>query len=95
MLTDDITTPASDPVLRELAVKRLKKKRDFHAHLLVYTLFNASIIIVWALTTPHAFFWPVFLIVFWGIGVVMNAYDVYRTDEFSEASIRREMARLR
>jgi hypothetical protein len=29
----------------------------------------------------------------WGIGVVMNAWDVYRGDEFSEAQIRREMER--
>jgi predicted membrane channel-forming protein YqfA (hemolysin III family) len=95
MLTDDITTPASEPMLREAAVQRLKKKRDLFAHLLVYTLFNASFVVIWALTGSHGFFWPVFLIVFWGIGVVMNAYDVYRRDQFSEASIRREMSRLR
>ena len=95
MLTDDITAPGSDTMLRELAVKRLKKKHDFYAHLLVYTLFNAGVIVIWALTDASGFFWPVFLIVFWGIGLVMNAYDVYRGGEFSEASIQREMARLR
>jgi predicted membrane channel-forming protein YqfA (hemolysin III family) len=95
MLTDDITTPASDPILRDRAVQRLKKKRDFFAHLLVYTLFNASFVVIWALTDAHGFFWPLFLIVFWGIGVVMNAYDVYRREDFSETSVRREMAKLR
>ncbi len=42
----------------------------------------------------HGFFWPVFPIVGWGIGVVMNAWDVYRNDEFDEQQIRREMKRL-
>jgi hypothetical protein len=36
----------------------------------------------------------VFPIVGWGIGVVMNAWDVYRNDEFGEDQIRREMERL-
>jgi hypothetical protein len=38
---------------------------------------------------------PVFPIVGWGIGVVVNAWDVYRNDEFDEQAIRREMDRLR
>jgi hypothetical protein len=58
-------------VLRERAIKRLKKRRD-----------------------AHGFFWPVFPIVGWGIGVVMNAWDVYRNDEFDEEQIRREIERL-
>jgi hypothetical protein len=45
-------------------------------------------------TDAHGFFWPVFPIVGWGIGVVMNAWDVYRNDEFDEEQIRREIERL-
>ena len=37
-----------DEELRSRAVRRLKKKRDFHAHLLVYALVNTSILIIWA-----------------------------------------------
>ena len=81
-------------VLRERAIKRLKKRRDFSGHLLVYFLVNAFLVVIWALTDVHGFFWPVFPIVGWGIGVVMNAWDVYRNDEFDEQQIRREMKRL-
>jgi hypothetical protein len=84
----------ADQVLREKAIKQLKKQRDFRGHLLVYVLVNAFLVAVWALTNPDGFFWPVFLIAGWGIGVVMNAWDVYRGDEFSEAQIRREMERF-
>lgn len=83
-----------DQVLRERAVKRLRKQRDFRAHLLVYVLVNAFLVAIWAMTNLHGFFWPVFPIVGWGIGVVMNAWDAYRRDDFDEGRIRREMQRL-
>jgi 2TM domain len=81
-------------VLRERAIKRLKKRRDFSGHLLVYVLVNAFFVVIWAMTNPDGFFWPVFPIVGWGIGVVLNAWDVYRNDEFDEEQIRREIERL-
>jgi hypothetical protein len=40
------------------------------------------------------FFWPIFPIFGWGIGLVFNAWDVYR-EPVSEERIRREMGRLR
>jgi hypothetical protein len=83
-----------DDVLRERAIKRLKKRRDFYGHLLVYFLVNAFLVVIWALTDVHGFFWPVFPIVGWGIGVVMNAWDVFRYEEFGEEEIRREIMRL-
>lgn len=84
----------SDTALREQAVKRLKKRREFTAHLLIYVMVNAFLVTIWAVTS-HGFFWPIFVIVAWGIGLVMNAWDVWRGEEFTEDEISREMARLR
>jgi hypothetical protein len=28
-------------------------------------------------TSGHGFFWPMFPIAFWSIGMIMNAWDVY------------------
>jgi uncharacterized ion transporter superfamily protein YfcC len=81
--------------LRERAVKRLKKRRDFGAHVLVYVLFNSFIVVIWAVTSHGGFFWPVFPMVGWGIGVVMNGWDVWHSDDFSEDQITREVERLR
>jgi len=83
-----------DEVLRERAMKRLRKRRDFYGHLLVYVLVNSFLVVIWALTDVHGFFWPVFPIVGWGIGVVMNAWDVFRNEEFDEQQIQREVERL-
>ena len=59
-----------------------------------YTLFNGFLVAVWAVTNAGGFFWPIFPMAGWGIGLIMNAWDVYRTDEFSEEQIRREMERI-
>jgi hypothetical protein len=90
----ELEETTQDEVLREGAIKRLKKRRDFAGHLLVYTLVNTFIVLIWFISGSNEFFWPVFPIVGWGIGVWMNAWDVYRNDEFDETQIRREMDRL-
>jgi hypothetical protein len=89
-----ISESTRNDVLRDRAIKRLKKRRDFSAHLLVYVLVNAFIVSIWALTNSDGFFWPIFPLAGWGIGVVMNAWDVFHNDEFDEEQIRREMDRL-
>jgi hypothetical protein len=90
-------TRKADPSagLREEALKRLKKRQDFHAHARVFTLVNAALVIIWAVTTPDIFFWPIFPIAFWGIGLVMNAWDVYHAGQFSEEQVSSEIERLR
>ena len=90
-MTDEDTR---DEVLRDRAIKRLKKRRDFHAHLLIYALVNVFLVAIWAVVDAHGFFWPVFPIAGWGIGVIMNAWDVYGRQEITEEDIHREMDRL-
>jgi hypothetical protein len=79
--------------LREQALKSLKKKRDFQAHVLTFVLVNALLIVIWA-ATGAGFFWPVFPLVGWGIGIIFHAWDVYRAPP-SEAEIQREMDKLK
>jgi hypothetical protein len=87
----DTVTPDTD--LRTRALERLKKKRDFWLHLSIYLMANALLVLVWALNAP-AFFWPVFPLTGWGIGVVAHAFDVY-SREPSEERIQREIKQLR
>ncbi len=94
MASDDSVRSTNDEELRVRAVKRLKKRRDLGAHLLIYIMVNAFLIVIWAVTS-RGFFWPVFPLVGWGIGLVMNVWDVYRGDEFTEEQVAREMRRLR
>ena len=80
--------------LRVRAMQRLRKKADFRVHLLIYCLVNGMIVIIWAMTTS-GFFWPIFPIAGWGIGVVANAYEAYVKDEPTEAQVAAEVERLR
>lgn len=89
----NLETPHEEE-LREQALRNLKKRRDFHAHLLVYVMVNGFLALVWWMFTPDIFFWPVIPIVLWGIGVVMNAYDVYFGQDFGEEDIDREIRRM-
>jgi hypothetical protein len=88
------TETLTDETLRDEAVQRLKKRQDFHAHLLVYTLVIALLWVIWALTGA-AFPWPLIVMGGWGVGVIMNAYDVYGRGPIREEDIRREIERLR
>ena len=88
-----MATDTREQAPRDKAVRQLKKRRDFYGHLLVYTLVNAFFVVIWAVTDPHGFFWPVFPIVGWGIGVVMNAWDVYWRPQITEQDIQHEIER--
>ena len=84
---------AGDTV-RDAAVRRIRKRRDFWAHLLVYVLVNGFFVVLWAVTTDGTFFWPIFPIFGWGIGVAMQAWDAFFRGDITEADIDREVARM-
>lgn len=83
----------SEEELRNEAVASLEAKREFKGHLLAYVLVNTLLIIIWAMTGA-GFFWPIFPLLGWGIGMMFHAWDVYGSRP-SEDEIRREMDRLR
>ena len=80
--------------LRERAERRVKSQVDLRGHLLLYVLVNVFLMVIWWVTGA-AFFWPVFPIVGWGIGVAMHAWDAYGPGTVSEDRVRREMDRMR
>ena len=87
-------TPDAEQELRKLAVSRLKKKRDFRSHVAIYIIVNAMLVGIWAVTGA-GFFWPIFPILGWGIGVGANAWDVYGRKPITEDEVQRETERLR
>lgn len=92
--TVDRTGAQGEDGLRVQAIAMLKKKADFRVHLLVFALVNAMVVAIW-LMTGSGFFWPIFLIAGWGVGLVMHAWDVYMTRPPTEIEVTREMDRLR
>jgi 2TM domain len=82
---------------RERAVGRLRKRAEFRANVLAYVLVNSLLVGNWAVTGA-GFFWPVFPILGWSIGLAFHAWDVYRGEHRrgpTEEQIRREIKALR
>jgi hypothetical protein len=84
--------------LRQVAITHLRKKREFLQHITVYAVVTVVLTLIWLFTTPGGFYWPMFPILIWGIGVAFHAMDVF-TSVFTPASpseqqIEREIGRL-
>jgi hypothetical protein len=79
--------------LRQQAARRLKQRRDFWAHLVVYVMVNTFLVVLWTFT-GSGFFWPVIVMFAWGIGLVMNAYETFLRPPITEADIDREVQRI-
>src|SRR4051812_31525368 len=69
---DELETPVTEEALRRRAVQRLRKQADFRTHIVIYLATNALLVGIWW-ATGMAFFWPVFAILGWGIGLVAHA----------------------
>jgi uncharacterized membrane protein len=85
----------SDEDLRQQAVRSLKAKREFRTHLVVYVAVNLFLVAIWAVTGAE-FFWPIFPMLGWGIGLAIHAWETYgRGDRVTEEEIQSEMRRLK
>jgi hypothetical protein len=91
-MTIDKSTQESD--LRALAIARLRKRREFLQHVFVYVVVNLVLTVIWLATTPGGFYWPIFPLLGWGIGLTFHAVDTFAPAAPTEQKIEREMRRL-
>jgi hypothetical protein len=82
-----------DTDLRKAAIARLEAKREFWGHLFVYLAVNALLVVVWATTHDGGYFWPIWPIAGWGIGLLVHAFETFR-HPIDEAAIQREMEKV-
>lgn len=78
---------------REQAIRRVKAQRDFKAHIVVYLVVNAALVGIWA-ASGAGFFWPIFVIGGWGIGLLFHWWSAYHEARpISQDDIQREMGK--
>jgi hypothetical protein len=87
--------PPGTTDLRQMAITRLRKRRELQAHLLAYVLVSLFLNAIWLLTNPGGFYWPMFPMFGWGIGVAFHIWNVFSPEVPPEERIDREMERLR
>jgi len=79
---------------REQALLRLKKRRDFQNHVVVYLVVNTAVWLIWAFS-GSGYPWPVWVTGTWAIGLLLNAWEVFVRRPITEGDIDRELERLR
>jgi len=89
----------SDDEIREIATKRVRARRGFYWHLIVYAVINLMLIAIWYFTTGRAggHFWPGWVLLGWGIAVILNAVAVFARDDIGSerAAIEKEIDKIK
>lgn len=78
---------------RAAAIKRLNDRRDFASNIVAYVVVNCALIAVWFFT-GQGYFWPAWILGFWGIGLVLHAWAIWGRRPITEEDVRREMTHL-
>ena len=77
----------------EQARARALRKRKFRGDVVGYLVINAFLIGIWAIA-GFGYFWPAWIIGFWGVGLIMNMWDVYFRRPVTEHDIEQELKRI-
>ncbi|MGY1605022.1 2TM domain-containing protein [Geodermatophilus sp. SYSU D00815] len=93
---DDLVT---FPGLRALAIRRLRRRREFVEHLVAYGIVTVALWAIWliiALSAGTAYPWPLFVMAAWGVGLAFHAWSAFGLPSrpIDEDAIAREMDRL-
>ncbi|THD54876.1 2TM domain-containing protein [Phenylobacterium sp.] len=87
-MTDDLE-------LRRQAERRADVKLGFRAHVFAYVLVNAGLVAVNLVTSP-GYFWAIWPIFGWGLGLVAHGVAVYHfASNMREQAVEAELRRLR
>ena len=78
---------------RSAAIDRITAKREFRNHVVVYCAVNILLVVIWA-ASGAGYFWPIWVIAGWGIGVAADAWRSYGQEPISEDDIIDEMNRV-
>lgn len=87
--------PGESGDLRDQAVASIKRKQAFKQMVVAYVIVNAFLIVVWAVSGA-GYFWPVWVMGGWGIGLAFAGYGAYgRRHVVTDDEVTREMTRMR
>ena len=87
-MTDDVE-------LRRLAIRRADMKLAFRSHLMAYVIVNAGLVMI-NLITSDDYFWAIWPMLGWGIGLAAHGATVYMDGEgMRDRLIEQELEKLR
>ncbi|WP_458453428.1 2TM domain-containing protein [Methanobrevibacter sp.] len=86
--------------VRAIAEKRVERKIKFKRNLYSYIFVNIILAVINFIFTPE-YWWVLWVMFFWGIGVLINflnayvLFDKFDSEEYRERKIQEEMEKLR
>ena len=88
-------TDAEDD-LHRLAIRRADMRLAFRSHLMSYVVVNAGLTAIYVATSFGHYFWPIWPMLGWGIGLGAHAAAVYMDGEgIRDRMIAEELEKLR
>ena len=93
-----MTSNSEDQAIREYARKRLKQQQEFKQFLVVWAFVSVLLTVIWFMTAPNSFFWPIFAIGGMGIAAYFQwaeAYGPGMSKVITEADIDAEVERIK
>jgi hypothetical protein len=77
---------------RDWARAMVEKKHKLRADVVAYVVINLALLVAWALS-GFGYFWPGWVLGFWGAFLLLDAWNVYYRRPVTEEEIEREMRR--
>lgn len=91
----ELEAAAGEDDLRKQAIKRIKQRRDFRRHLVIYVIVNAALWALWAIDgADTSDLFPAWVMGIWGIFVIFDAWETFGERPISDADVEEEMRRL-
>jgi 2TM domain len=72
------------------AATQIQRWRDFGSHAAAYVVMNVIFVVIWALT-GEGFFWPIFPLIGWGIGLSAQHFNVVLRGQITDEDVRRAL----
>ena len=112
MEVEAMPNPMTEDEIRDKARQRVSAKIGFFRHLAAYIVVNGFLVIIWAISSagmwwtwwgarypgnPWSFnFWPGWVMLFWGIGLVVHCLSVFAFHGgWEESEVEKEVRRIK
>jgi 2TM domain len=74
------------------AALQMQRWRDFGSQVLAYVIGSSVFIVIWAVQ-GRGFFWPIYPLLIWGLGVSAQHFTVVIRGQITDEDVRRKMNR--
>ena len=86
----------SDEYLYNMALRRVREKRQFLTHLISYVAVNIFLIGINLFTNQYySYYWFLYVTLAWGIGLLAHGVKLYTVLNLDEEAVEKEVERIK